>query len=89
MLSSDPAVIAKHPHTTYDLMANVVHDGEPGSGKGTYRVHVLHQVIVMSFVLCQNVCANFTSTQSCLLFCHRCNVAVKGILQVFRMRQSS
>ncbi|XP_071830110.1 ubiquitin carboxyl-terminal hydrolase 39-like [Apostichopus japonicus] len=43
MLSSDPAVIAKHPHTTYDLMANVVHDGEPGSGKGTYRVHVLHQ----------------------------------------------
>jgi hypothetical protein len=37
-------VRAKHPHTTYDLVANIVHDGEPGPGKGTYRVHILHQV---------------------------------------------
>ncbi|XP_067008318.1 ubiquitin carboxyl-terminal hydrolase 39 [Anabrus simplex] len=27
--------------TIYDLVANIVHDGEPG--KGTYRVHVLHK----------------------------------------------
>lgn len=24
-------------------MANIVHDGEPERGKGTYRVHVLHK----------------------------------------------
>jgi len=28
--------------TTYDLLANIVHDGEPT--KGTYRVHILHKV---------------------------------------------
>lgn len=28
----------------YDLIANVVHDGEPEAGKGTYRMHVLHRV---------------------------------------------
>lgn len=32
-----------HRNTTYDLMANIVHDGEPERGKGTYRVHVLHK----------------------------------------------
>lgn len=32
-----------HRNTTYDLMANIVHDGEPEHGKGTYRVHVLHK----------------------------------------------
>ncbi|XP_046392366.1 U4/U6.U5 tri-snRNP-associated protein 2 [Ischnura elegans] len=36
-----PEVKAKHIHTNYDLVANIVHDGEPG--KGTYRVHVLHK----------------------------------------------
>lgn len=30
-----------HPCTTYDLVANVVHDGEPSHG--TYRVHILHK----------------------------------------------
>lgn len=34
-------VKAKHKHTTYDLVANIVHDGEPN--RGTYRVHVLHK----------------------------------------------
>lgn len=34
---------SQHKFTTYNLMANVVHDGQPGSGKGTYRVHVLHK----------------------------------------------
>ncbi|KAL0281029.1 UNVERIFIED_CONTAM: hypothetical protein PYX00_002148 [Menopon gallinae] len=34
-------VKAKHKHTTYDLMANIVHDGVPN--RGTYRVHVLHK----------------------------------------------
>lgn len=37
-----PEVKARHKHTIYDLVANIVHDGEPG--KGTYRVHVLHKV---------------------------------------------
>lgn len=36
-----PEVKAKHPHTTYDLVANIVHDGEPG--QGTYRVYILHK----------------------------------------------
>jgi U4/U6.U5 tri-snRNP-associated protein 2 len=30
-----PEIKAKHKHTTYDLVANVVHDGDPK--KGTYR----------------------------------------------------
>ncbi|EFX84034.1 hypothetical protein DAPPUDRAFT_187802 [Daphnia pulex] len=34
-------VRAKHGCTTYDLLANIVHDGEPT--KGTYRVHILHK----------------------------------------------
>lgn len=29
--------------TCYDLIANVSHSGEPGSGKGSYRVHILHK----------------------------------------------
>jgi len=29
--------------TCYDLIANVVHDGDPNAGKGSYRVHILHQ----------------------------------------------
>lgn len=28
--------------TTYDLVANVVHDGKPS--EGAYRIHVLHHV---------------------------------------------
>ncbi|XP_050465376.1 U4/U6.U5 tri-snRNP-associated protein 2 [Cataglyphis hispanica] len=36
-----PEIKAKHPYTTYDLVANIVHDGEPG--QGTYRVHILHR----------------------------------------------
>ncbi|KAG8224993.1 hypothetical protein J437_LFUL006004 [Ladona fulva] len=36
-----PEIKAKHVYTNYDLVANIVHDGEPG--KGTYRVHVLHK----------------------------------------------
>ncbi|XP_060067142.1 U4/U6.U5 tri-snRNP-associated protein 2-like [Ylistrum balloti] len=38
-----PEIRAQHKNTTYDLMANIVHDGEPKSGKGTYRVHVIHK----------------------------------------------
>lgn len=29
----------------YDLIANIVHDGQPESGKGTYRIHILHKVM--------------------------------------------
>ncbi|KAF4523146.1 hypothetical protein B566_EDAN002401 [Ephemera danica] len=36
-----PEVKAKHKHTLYNLVANIVHDGDPM--KGTYRVHVLHK----------------------------------------------
>lgn len=32
---------SKHKHTRYNLIANVVHDGEPN--KGTYRVHILQK----------------------------------------------
>ncbi|XP_050390998.1 U4/U6.U5 tri-snRNP-associated protein 2 [Patella vulgata] len=38
-----PEVRAAHRNTVYDLMANVVHDGEPGPGKGTYRCHIQHK----------------------------------------------
>ncbi|XP_017771109.1 PREDICTED: U4/U6.U5 tri-snRNP-associated protein 2 isoform X2 [Nicrophorus vespilloides] len=31
----------KHKNTIYDLVANIVHDGEPD--KGTYRVHILQK----------------------------------------------
>lgn len=27
----------------YTLIANIVHDGEPDAGKGTYRTHILHR----------------------------------------------
>ncbi|RZB41559.1 U4/U6.U5 tri-snRNP-associated protein 2, partial [Asbolus verrucosus] len=36
-----PEVKTRHKHTIYDLVANIVHDGEPG--KGTYRVHILQK----------------------------------------------
>ncbi|GFO38105.1 U4/u6.u5 tri-snrnp-associated protein 2 [Plakobranchus ocellatus] len=39
-----PEVRAQHKHTTYDLVANIVHDGQPGQGKGNYRCHVLHKI---------------------------------------------
>ncbi|XP_031467706.1 U4/U6.U5 tri-snRNP-associated protein 2-like, partial [Phasianus colchicus] len=35
-------VQAVHTHTTYDLIANIVHDGKPS--EGSYRIHVLHHV---------------------------------------------
>ena len=44
-----PEVRAKHKDTIYDLVANIVHDGEPGSAKGTYRVHLLNKVWLLKF----------------------------------------
>ena len=38
------AADAEVPNTCYDLIANIVHDGDPNEGKGSYRVHILHQV---------------------------------------------
>ena len=29
-LLDDPKVRERHPHTSYDLVANIPHDGEPG-----------------------------------------------------------
>ncbi|NXL01582.1 SNUT2 protein, partial [Mesembrinibis cayennensis] len=37
-------VQAAHTNTTYDLIANIVHDGKPS--EGSYRIHVLHHVSV-------------------------------------------
>jgi U4/U6.U5 tri-snRNP-associated protein 2 len=36
-----PEAQRMNKNTTYDLIANIVHDGEPG--KGTYRAHILHK----------------------------------------------
>ena len=44
-LSSDPEVQNAHPHTVYDLVANMCHDGQAGAGKGTYQVHIRHKVL--------------------------------------------
>ena len=33
--------LASNPNTVYDLIANIVHDGEPN--KGTYRVQILQK----------------------------------------------
>lgn len=33
---------ATEKSTTYDLVANIVHDGKPS--EGAYRIHVLHHV---------------------------------------------
>ena len=42
-LSSDQAIQDAHPHTVYDLMASICHNGQAGSGKGTYHVHIRHK----------------------------------------------
>lgn len=39
-----PEIRAKHKFTTYDLISNIVHEGEPGAGQGSYKVHILHKV---------------------------------------------
>lgn len=39
--------------TTYDLIANVVHDGKPT--EGSYRIHVLHHVSVCESCLVSKV----------------------------------
>lgn len=36
----DQRLIKGHKYT---LVANIVHDGEPDSGKGTYRAHIVHR----------------------------------------------
>lgn len=40
-------VQAVHSNTTYDLIANIVHDGKPS--EGSYRIHVLHHVSAAGF----------------------------------------
>ncbi|CAH3045469.1 unnamed protein product [Porites lobata] len=42
-LVSDPAIQDAHPHTQYDLIANICHEGEPGKGAGNFKVHILHK----------------------------------------------
>lgn len=36
---------------TYNLIANIVHDGQHGAGKGSYRTHIFHQVRVYRLYL--------------------------------------
>lgn len=38
-----PEARDKNPHTSYNLIANIAHEGEPDAGKGTYRAHILHK----------------------------------------------
>lgn len=40
---------ATEKNTTYDLVANVVHDGKPS--EGSYRIHVLHHVSAIHVLL--------------------------------------
>ena len=42
----DPEQRAKHRSTTYDLIANIVHEGRPGAGQGSYKGHILHKVVL-------------------------------------------
>lgn len=42
-LAPDKEVRDAHPFTSYDLLANIVHEGEPGKGKGVFKAHVLHK----------------------------------------------
>ena len=37
----------RHKYTHYDLLSNIVHDGEPKSG--VYLAHVLHKVCLYEF----------------------------------------
>ncbi|KAA0183645.1 U4/U6.U5 tri-snRNP-associated protein 2, partial [Fasciolopsis buskii] len=39
----EPECRAQHKYTTYDLVANIVHDGPPTPGSGTHRIHLLHR----------------------------------------------
>ena len=52
-LVSDPAIQDAHPHTQYDLIANICHEGEPGKGK-------LMHFLLTNFVLTL-VCKSFKS----------------------------
>lgn len=40
---SEPDSESHQQKFSYKLVANIVHDGEPDAGKGTYRIHVLHR----------------------------------------------
>lgn len=33
----------RHPKPVYDLISNIIHEGNPDAGKGTYRLHILHR----------------------------------------------
>ncbi|KRX44735.1 U4/U6.U5 tri-snRNP-associated protein 2 [Trichinella britovi] len=33
----------RHPYTTYDMIANIVHDGKPDPGEGSYRIQLVHK----------------------------------------------
>lgn len=36
----------------YNLICNIVHEGPPGAGKGTYRAHVYHKVGMDTVAAC-------------------------------------
>lgn len=53
---------ATEKSTTYDLVANVVHDGKPT--EGAYRIHVLHHVRL----LISKICINHSLTNAKIMF---------------------
>ena len=46
-LVSDPAIQDTHPHTQYDLIANICHEGEPG--KGNIKRHLRLNLLALYY----------------------------------------
>ena len=49
-LSSDPKVQDAHPHSVYDLIANICHDGQPGEWFAMTQVQV-HYLCILTVLL--------------------------------------
>lgn len=81
-----PEVKQRHPYTTYDLVANIVHDGEPG--QGTYRVHILHRATGQWYELqdlhvTQILPQMITLTEAYIQVCGRNNKKNNKFAQIF------
>lgn len=62
-------------NTTYDLVANVVHDGKPT--EGAYRIHVLHHVGCRQIFLKFPCGINYTQLKLCVFPNQHCGNMVK------------
>ncbi len=47
----DPSKLVFDKTCKYDLLANIVHDGLPGAGKGTYRMYFYHKVQSLAMLI--------------------------------------